>query len=255
MSASRLAAVRMNERVVATVAVLSLTVGAIVFGELAFVLGDVAAAAANIELTSLRTTLLSLVALQGVGFIGGGLAYLYWRGAPAVPIAFPSLNQWGLVLVGWVGMLAANIVTGIATQLANIPMPNSSVTDIALGNPTVIIVLFVASFLIIGPGEDFFFRGVVQGRLREVFGPKAAIALATVIFGLIHATNFVGSPPVSIAATVGRLIVVSTVLGGLYEYTDNLAVPVAVHSVYNATLFGLLYVATIYGVEPAFVLV
>ena len=253
MSAS-LASVRRNERVVATVAVLLLTVGAIVLGNLVLVAVGVVAGLTGLELTSLRTVLLSLVALQGIGFIGGGLAYLYWRGAPAVPIAVPSLNQWGLVLVGWVAMLAANIVTGIATQLANIPMPQSSITDLALGNPTVIIVLFVASFLIIGPGEDFFFRGVVQGRLREVFGPKAAIALATVTFGLIHVTNFVGSPPISIAATVGRLIVVSTVLGGLYEYTDNLAVPVAIHSVYNATLFGLLYVATIYGVEPAFVL-
>ncbi|MDZ7746633.1 MAG: CPBP family intramembrane glutamic endopeptidase [Halobacteriales archaeon] len=254
MPPSRLAAVRTNERVVAAVAVLLLTAGAIVLGNLVLVVAGVVAGFAGVELTPLRTVLLSLAALQGVGFVGGGLAYLYWRGGPSVPIAFPSLNQWGLVLVGWVAMLAANLVTGLLTQLANIPTPESTVTDLALGNPTVILVLFVASFLIIGPGEDFFFRGVVQGRLREVFGPKAAIGLATVMFGLIHVTNFLGSPPISIAATIGRLTVVSVVLGGLYEYTDNLTVPVAIHAVYNATLFGLLYLATVYDIEPAVVL-
>src|SRR5262249_53239291 len=43
-----------------------------------------------------------------------------------------------------------------------------------------------AQLIVIAIPEEFFFRGYIQGRLREVFAPLPAIALSSLIFGLGH---------------------------------------------------------------------
>ncbi len=43
-------------------------------------------------------------------------------------------------------------------------------------NPDVLLLLIPASFLLIGPGEELLFRGVVQGRLRDYFGLMSGVA-------------------------------------------------------------------------------
>jgi len=42
--------------------------------------------------------------------------------------------------------------------------------------------------------------------------------------------------------TIGVILVLSVVLGGLYERTGTLVVPVLVHGCFNGLQFGLLYV-------------
>ena len=104
---------------------------------------------------------------------------------------------------------------------------------------------------IVGPFEELLYRGVVQGRLRESFGPPAAILLASLIFALIHlpAHGFGAAGLAPTAASMAALVGGSIVFGGLYEWTGNLTVVALVHGLYNSILLALLYVVTVYGPE------
>jgi membrane protease YdiL (CAAX protease family) len=44
----------------------------------------------------------------------------------------------------------------------------------------------LAQLVVVAIPEEFFFRGYIQGRLRDTFRPAAAIAMSSVIFGLGH---------------------------------------------------------------------
>jgi len=192
--------------------------------------------------------LLSALLLQGVAF--GTVAYVYTRRTNAdhrfVDFRIPSLRQFALVVVGWVVAFALNAGVSLLTQATGTPVAQNDVTATGLAHPGVLLWLVPVALLLIGPGEELLFRGVVQGTLRERFGPVPAIATASVLFGVAHALTLSGS-------IEGRLVymaaiaVIGLVLGGLYEYTDNLTVPALVHGAYDATLFALIYVLTTYG--------
>lgn len=96
--------------------------------------------------------------------------------------------------------------------------------------------LAVLSILVVAPAEEYLFRGVVQGRLRNSFGPAGAILAASLLFGSLHFGNWVGSPGTLVGW--GLLIAaVGVVMGVLYELTGNLAVPIVAHGAYNFVLF------------------
>lgn len=191
---------------------------------------------------------LSALLLQGVAF--GTVAYVYTRRTNAghrfVNFRLPSLRQLALVVGGWVVAFGLNAGVGILTKATGAPVAQNDVARTGLAHPEVLLWLVPISFLLIGPGEELLFRGVVQGTLRERFGPVPAIATASVLFGVAHGLSLSGS-------IEGRLVymaaiaVIGLVLGGLYEYTDNLTVPALVHGAYDATLFALIYVLTTYG--------
>ena len=44
----------------------------------------------------------------------------------------------------------------------------------------------LAQLVVIAIPEEFFFRGYIQGRLRDAFSPAAAIAMSSILFGLGH---------------------------------------------------------------------
>jgi hypothetical protein len=111
-------------------------------------------------------------------------------------------------------------------------------------NPDFIPILIVLVFLLNAPGEELLFRGVIQGLLRERFGPAASILLATSAFAPIHITALIGGLNAALV-TIIILSIPSIVFGTVYELTDNLVVPTLVHGLYNATLFaGLYFVST-----------
>jgi membrane protease YdiL (CAAX protease family) len=60
-----------------------------------------------------------------------------------------------------------------------------------------------------------------------------------VAFGLIHLPSVSGTP-VEQWAYVGVVVVLGSVLGALYEWTDNVVVPGLVHGIYNAVTYAVL---------------
>lgn len=152
----------------------------------------------------------SLPGPRGVAVIGGGLLLLL-------------LVQFGLVAV----LSAAGFSTG----------QNQAILA-GEDDPTYFLLMIPVSLFFVGPAEELLFRGALQGRLRETWGPWRAILLATAIFGLIHVPAVQGSAgqQLTYAVVAGAL---GLLLGYVYERTRNVLVPAAIHGSYNATLFGI----------------
>lgn len=198
-----------------------------------------------LAITLADTTLLvvNLIALQGIAFPVTAVVYLRWRGRSLqmIPVQMPSMKEIGIVVGGWIGTLVlVSIFGGIITAIGGEGASNQA-GETALEHPEFIPYLIPLVFLLNGPGEELLFRGVIQGTFRERFTAPSAIILASLMFAPAHLLALSGSLQ-AMLVTISILLVPSLVFGTLYELTDNFVVPSLVHSLYNATLFGLIYV-------------
>lgn len=195
----------------------------------------------GVDLSDAALVVLSLVLVQGVAF--GGLSWLYWRvrGERVTALfALPDLRG-VLVAVGAYGLALGGAVVGsVVITVLDLEAGRNSAATAGAEAPFVLLVLVVASFALIGPGEEVLFRGVVQRRLREAFGPVVAVVAAAVLFAGVHALVLSGGLDAR-TVTVAVLLLPSVAFGAAYEYTDNLTVPALVHGAYDATLFSVLY--------------
>jgi membrane protease YdiL (CAAX protease family) len=201
-----------------------------------------------VEVGDFELIVLSLLMTQGAGLSGAALAYVNWRGVGLEYFSarIPSLTDAVWVVVAYVVAIVGVFVIGFILTLANAPTAENQTAETATQSPEVLLVLIPGSFLLIGPGEELLFRGVVQARIREAFGPIPGVLIASVIFASVHVVALVGDLRAVLIA-VGVLLVPSLILGAAYEYTENIAVPVLIHGAYNATLFTLLYVQLRFG--------
>lgn len=78
--------------------------------------------------------------------------------------------------------------------------------------------------LMAGIGEELLFRGVIQAGLSGLFGPIAALAIASLLFGLAHALT---------VAYFVLTCLMGLYLGWLYQGGGNLLVPITVHFLYD----------------------
>jgi len=84
-----------------------------------------------------------------------------------------------------------------------------------------------------GLGEELLFRGVMQAAFTHWMGAGWGLALASVLFGAMHAVSFTYAV---LASVMGAY------LGWLWLLTDNLLVPIVVHALYDfVVLMYLLY--------------
>lgn len=177
-----------------------------------------------------------------LGFLAVGLGYARYRGL-VVPIETPTIRELGIAVGGALLALVVAILIGIVLQLLGL-VPGSVIGDAAALDPTILLGIGLLSIFVVAPIEEFLFRGVVQGLLRQVYGPVSAIAGASLLFGSIHLTNYTGSLD---AVVAGALLIAGTgaVLGILYEVSGNLSVPIVAHALYNVVLSVIAYIAAV----------
>lgn len=174
------------------------------------------------------------VVLTMLGY--AAVALLYARGRLAIPAVLPTRRQLGYVAVAVVGMLLINVGGQFLVSFAGLQAAPSSVTLLVGETPELLLVLAVVALLLNGPAEELLFRGAVQGRLRQAFGPVAAVVGASALFASIHLFAVVGALGAGLVS-VAIIFGVALVLGALYEYTGNVVVPALAHGAYNAVLF------------------
>jgi len=193
---------------------------------------------------------ISLVSLQGLAFPLVAWAYVRRRGVgwSFVPAAAPSLGDVAYVVGGYLASFGGLVVISVLLTVFSVEAASNTAGETALQNPGIIPYLAVLQFVLVGPGEELLFRGVIQGSLREHFDAWPAILLASATFAPIHITALSGGPT-AVLVTIGILFLPSIVFGYLYEKTNNIVVPAFSHGLYNATLFGVTYLQT--QVEPA----
>jgi membrane protease YdiL (CAAX protease family) len=211
----------------------------------ALVLGSITAVqASGVRVTPLAFVVASLVLLQGVAFGGVALGYLRYRGLSIdyLGVRVPSIQEVGAVVAAYVLAIGVALSGAILVSVLGVEAGSNQAAELGAENPEVLLLLIPASFLLIGPGEELLFRGVVQNRLRETFSAVPGIAIASAIFAGIHFVALSGGAGARLVSIV-VLFFPSLVFGAVYEYTENLVVPALVHGAYNATLFTLLYVA------------
>lgn len=205
-----------------------------------------AASIAGITLGDVGLVALSLLSLQGIGFPITAWMYLRWRDSDwsYLGIDVPDLREVGVVVGGTVAVLVLAFLMLVIVQSVGAPTAERTDQEL-LSNPDVLLALIPLGILVIGPGEELLFRGVIQTTLRERFSAPVAILLASAAFAPAHIVSFTGSVS-ALAVSISILFVPSIVFGVVYEYTDNLVVPALTHGLYDAVLFGLVYVSIVY---------
>jgi len=183
---------------------------------------------------------LGLTAAGQLVFIG--VTHLYRRrrdGHPVVRIEGLDARTTGIAVGA--AILAILLATAFSLLLSTLGLlPSSVIGEAGISNPVVYLGLAALTVVLIAPAEEYLFRGAVQGRLRETFGPVGAVVGSSLLFGSVHLTNYSGSVASVVAGTL-LIAVTGAVLGAAYEYTKNLTVPIVIHALYNVTLLGLAY--------------
>lgn len=128
-----------------------------------------------------------------------------------------------------------------------LPFADHSIADSIAVNPVIALVSIPISLFVVGPAEEFLYRGVIQTRLTDAFETNRAVAIASLLFALTHILAYLD--PGNIAGTLVTLFFVllplGAILGAIYELTGNLFVPALAHGLYNAITFALTYVEVV----------
>jgi membrane protease YdiL (CAAX protease family) len=183
---------------------------------------------------------LSTFFLQGVTF--GGIAILYLKGRDLgfgfVPVRLPDKREGAVIVGGSIAILGLLFVASSVITALGLNSAQNQIVKVGRQNPSVFLLLIPLQFLLVGPGEELLFRGLVQGTLRESLHPARAIILASALFASIHLFSLSGEGKL---VYIGIAFVLALVLGAAYEYTDNLTVPAVIHGTYNAVQFAGAY--------------
>lgn len=196
----------------------------------------------------------TLTLVMGLAFALVTVAYVRYEDGGLLDIRWPSrskrtLSDFGWVIAGVIVLFLASRVITLALQQFGLAPGTNQITRAGREQPQLFLVLIVLSFVAVGPGEELLFRGGVQGVLRRAYGPIPAIGLASAIFGVAHVTA-VGGSQAGVTGYIVSAFLLGIVLGSLYEYTDNLFVPILIHGAYNAIAFFVKY-AAITGLLPS----
>lgn len=175
--------------------------------------------------------------LQFVGFGLVVLAYLDSRSQwNLVRLSWPSLRDVGWIVLGFLILYAGVFSISIVIELLGQQTAENAVVTEGQKSPVLFLYMIPVTIIFVAPAEEFLFRGVVQGLFRRTYGPIVAVLAASAMFGIVHWIALSGGGKLTYIAVAA---VLGLVLGAVYEYTENLVVPIGIHALWNAFLFGL----------------
>lgn len=196
-----------------------------------------------------------VTALQFVGFIVAVLAYVKWYSDRSlIGLRLPSLRDIGLVVGGFLALIGLSAVLSVVISLLGVEVAQNAAVGQGQENPEYFLYLIPISLLLVGPGEELVFRGVVQGVFKRAYGVVPGILIASLFFGVSHVIALLGQGLGGIVTYLAIAGILGIVLGTVYELTDNIVVPAVIHGAWNAIqFFGQWYAAT-HDVEMLFAL-
>ena len=169
---------------------IGLTILALVIGLVAGVVFIVPLVVFDYGIETRPVLVAGLVGAQ-LGFLIAGVVYVRYREVP-VRVELPSRSDWRYIAGGLAVALVAAVALSFVLSWLEL-LPGSVLEDMATTDPTILLVLAGLSLVLVAPAEELLFRGAIQGRFREFFGPVAAIAVASVVFGALHLANYTGA--------------------------------------------------------------
>ncbi|MFD1643836.1 CPBP family intramembrane glutamic endopeptidase [Halohasta litorea] len=195
--------------------------------------------------TSDTLTFAAVTVGSELAFLLVGSIYLHFRSSFRLPVGLPIRQVYPILFVGLIGsfvtaFLSLAITDSIVPILEFSPgyMEYSGLGEVAGSG---LVVGAVLSISVIGPVEEFFFRGVIQGRLREALGPIAAISIAGAVFALFHVypVALLSPPPAVITHMSVYYTLMGAIFGWVYHRTDTLVAPAFVHGLFNGVVFSI----------------
>lgn len=147
----------------------------------------------------------------------------------------PMLKYIKWITISLVLLLLINFVLSILFSVLDLNIAENAVFDIAKNNPIYLLYLIPIMLFIVGPMEEFMFRGIIQGVFRDSYGVNISLLITSGIFGLIHI-------PAAGGLTYSALLYVLTafslglLLGYIYEMKKSLLIPIIAHGLYNSIL-------------------
>lgn len=222
--------------------VLLIGVAGFTVGSLFTALGVGVLSAAGIAVTERPTVLIavSVLTVQGLGFGSVALFYLSTReeGLGLLMIGLPDLRDLIWIVSGLIGLFVALVGISLLQTTLGIESAQHTLLERGVQTPELLLVMVPLSILLVGPGEELLFRGIIQQLLRLRFGVPVGITIASVIFAVAHVGSLTGE---GLLATIATYVVLSLILGVSYEYSENLVVPATIHGLFNAIQFFALY--------------
>lgn len=173
------------------------------------------------------------------------------RGLAFVDLSRPGIRDLAYVGAGFVALLAGQVLVAVLVTVLGLPSTGNQVVSGAEQTPELLLVLIPLQFLAVGPAEELFNRNLLQKYFYGAFSRPTAIVVASGVFASAHLFSYSGESAAGTLVSIVAVLVLGAILGVVYERTGNVVVPILAHGLYNATLFGLLYVAIVFSdVDP-----
>ncbi|WP_202935044.1 CPBP family intramembrane glutamic endopeptidase [Halorussus amylolyticus] len=214
---------------------------------------SVYAAVAPGEVTQVHSVAIGALAL-GLGTGTVALAYfrLTDKGLSYLDLRWPTLADLGWTVAGILGLLGLQVLLGILFQQLGISSAQHSVEQAARsGDPTILLWLIPAAWLIIGPGEELLYRNIIQKSLYDTFSKRSAVVVGSVVFAIAHFPAYYSPNLGATLLTLGVVFGLSLILGATYLRTGNIVVPTLIHGAFDAITFAALYFQITGGVPGA----
>lgn len=147
-------------------------------------------------------------------------------------------------VISLVSLLVINLLLSMFFEVLDLEIAENAILGVTDVNPVYLLYLIPVMLFLVGPMEEFIFRGIIQGVFRDAYGVNKSLIMTSVLFGLIHIPAAGG---LSYQALLYVLTTFSLglILGYIYEQQKSLIIPSLAHGMYNSILLiGLYYQVT-----------
>lgn len=196
-------------------------VGAIAIGRLGYGLDSGAFVVVSLTATAI-----------GFGVVG---AVYIWRWLDEFQLDGLGPDELRWIIGGTILSLFVALGLQVLYEAVGGPSGSALITEAIVTDPSFAATYALVSVFLVAPGEELLFRGAIQERLELVFNSQLAIVGGSLLFAAPHFFNIVGSGTTGLFAVV-TIFVVSLVWGTAFHRTENLAVPILIHGLYNTGL-------------------
>lgn len=195
------------------------------------------------SLESVKLSYRAIIATLGLCAV----IYLYYAGGQYIQLAaialllgvlylwtetFESFQDFQLKKEKWMFNVVVGIIVGLAMFVPYIFYRRLDLSHVAFN------VSIFAAVTVVAGGEEFFFRGYLQGKLSNDFGIVSRIVIVTLLFGLYKVAVF---STMRTFMTLAEIIVISclgsVILSIQLEKTKNLLAPLISHVLWDNLVY------------------
>jgi len=148
-------------------------------------------------------------------------------------IKLPSNIGLGLI-IGVAGYLAGTVFTAILNLFIPIEVPEWFLKALTATSPVDLLILLALTWILVGPCEEVFFRGFVQGTLTRWRGSTVGLVVGALIFGFAHYS------PELWYRTLGAVFL-GLIYGTVYLWRRSLIPVIVAHALNDTIAFALAF--------------